>query len=1469
MSIAFIYTDASLEGGNNTPQEWVDALLKKGYHRLATIDVDSASALIQTKKFAKAKGIEVLSGATLTVHHAKRDTALWFKKHYNKIKPLLTLFNEYNDAPECAFTLIAKIRASLNVLKNGTTADEVDSESNNEQLSYDSELQSIIDTLTSFSATKLNEIRGNLKNIPEQLTHSQLICIAQTTSQYKRLLKLISQRAINKHYNIHHPFSLPRPIAVDFSDIMDAYGEGMIVIDPCHEKSFIGQLLLLKKESENLLQSLITEEELKTLKIGVNGPGFDRYAAEIIHLNLDIIPFPTFRYTMEEAYEEFQVKVALHLKSHDISEESGGANEKVTIFDEGFPSPDRNAYLVDEATWKNRLINTLGDEVINKIQFNYWTDKESTKVPLGEIHLPNYDMPVRDVVIYALRETELSESVPISEFDARTFFSEYLAKRYPDEQDIQNLTQRKLNDACMLMLAEMGLEKRLAKHLDLNDEIRKKYQERLLMEYSVIEKMGFSGYFLIVYDVVSYARKIGVPVGDGRGSAAGSLIVYCLEITDVDPIEYDLQFERFLNPERVSMPDIDVDFGDGIGVNRNSVLHYVSEKYQQKGTEHPSSSQIANINKYQLKMAISATRSALGLSMAYNDYLRSVIAAVHVSLGLKPLESPTWEQFLDNDIVKSKLKKEPTFAKVIRFAHNASGKRATFGVHAGGVVISRSVITDYSAIECDDSGKYFTQFDKDDIEQAGLIKLDFLGLRTLAIIEEAVRIIKERRNIIIEHRELKKDEPDVMSLIQQQRLCDIFQLESGGMRDLVGRLQPKDIGEIGVLSALYRPGAINSGMVDDFVDAKFGRIPPNYEHPALKKVTESTFGSIVYQEQVMSIVRELAGYSLGEADLLRRAMGKKKIEEMQKQKSIYNYRAQQHWREHYITVGREQNLTFPLDVNLNDCRSEISQLGFGEPLNEHGYLEKWEIVTPFLEHLLDWSDADVVTFTQRINDMNYVVKLFKEHYYSQFTSLATEKLRRISPERAEEITMRLYFCLSQMVRFNQIFNKVEKFAGYGFNKSHAIAYSIITYKSAYLKARFPAEFYSAALTYKDVKMLHDTVTEAKAAFNIQLSTPHINLSEENFYPENERSIRYGLSKLRDMGKFAPIIVSERKRNGNYTCLYDFINRLATLGKKPSLKVMLALCCTGAFDLFIPSAIKNSKINGRQYLYWLRELLSQSPFMGKEEGESFLHQQLSLMSDYELAIYYLAHSKPAFLKKMGFNQELINALPKRTKKNTSLGSLWSDELPDCSEVILLAAKKEQRTGFEQMFLSLLNIMQHEKAYLVSFWNSLLTTTCSTPIVETLNEELHYAGMYITSNPIRVLKVAELAMREPPGTYLDGYPVPIAEIDASFSGRRVSTYGIIRNVAIKTIKKEDSRMYGEKLLTFKIEDGASSVSCTIMGTKNAKAFEKVITERAVVLVGGEVKHNEYGLGIGIEAVKRYYPVKDDMLHVISRK
>lgn len=1468
MQPAFIYTDASFSKGHNTPSEWVCSLAKYGYDCAAIIDQDSAGALIQAKKAAKKEGLSVLCGVTLTVSHPERDSLLWFHRFEKQLKSMYDTLRLEIPKPTVIFEKTQIIRSVISryATKNHPKKIKL---SDVPGLICDAFPEAKSENM---DAESIKAALGILKTINDKPVHGSLICIAQSESDYKTLLKLASQRALHKHYNIHNPDKTPKSYAAHLDDVIRAAdtSSSFIIVDPLTSESVFGGMIEsdLYENNQNLLDELACR-----ITFGVHNYSYKNKREHIFHLKRPTIPLPTFRFVHKDEYEEYQVKIAVHLKGRDIDASGKGENSKAIIFDHGFPNPDRESHLKTPNDWKSSLLFNEND--FDEINWTYWESKKETSITLGQVYLPNYAMSIKDVVEYAARLKEKEHPLFDGHSSAKMWFCEWMKSECPEGNDLDAFVTRRLNDFCLHQISADGLETRLSELSERNDEIDKNYHDRFDMEFKVIEGMGFSGYFLIVFDVVSYARKIGVPVGDGRGSAAGSLIVYSLGITDVDPIEYDLQFERFLNPERVSMPDIDVDFGDGIGVNRNTVLQYVSEKYQQAGTEHPSSSQIANVNKYQLKAALSAVRSSLGLSMRYDGYLKMIVKQVEMSLGLKATESVTWDVFLSQDTIRNKLKKEPVFAKVVRFAKNLSGKRSTYGVHAGGVVISPTIITDFSAVECDDRGKFFTEFDKDDIEQAGLIKLDFLGLRTLAIVEETVKLAFQTKKEKINHRRLPKDEPDVMTLICQQKLADIFQLESPGMRDLVGRLQPQNIGEVGVLSALFRPGALDSGMVEDFVNVKFGKQAANYEHPALQKVTQDTYGCIVYQEQVMSIVRELAGYSLGEADVLRRAMGKKKIEEMQMQKSIYNFRAQQHWREHYLEIGKKQGLDFALDVNLEDFRPAFEALGFPDALNKEGYLAKWENVIPFLGFLMDWTEQDQSTFTQRINDMNYVVRLFKEHYQAAFQSKIPEKIKDTELVNSEEATLRIYYAVSQMVRFNQIFNKVEKFAGYGFNKSHAIAYSIITYKAAFLKCRYPAEFYSAALTYKDLDVLHDTVTEAKSAFNIQLLTPHINLSEENFYPEDDRNIRYGFGKLRDMGKFAPFIVREREEQGQFTSLYDFLVRMEVSGKTPNISVMKSLSYTGAFDIFIPTNIRRSHLNGRQFIFWLREMLANSPFNTVDKGRSALHQQLSLLSEFELDVYYLTLAKPAWLKKNNFPETLQFMVEGAGKsKSSPSNSLFDvEDKPECSHSVSVLLDKEPmskslfETTYSTLFMRFYSSSTQDE--LRNFWSSILEKACAQPIIDTLNQERHYSGMYITSNPLKVLKVADLASREPPGTYMNGYPTKIADIDHSFSDRRVSTFGIVRDVALKTVKKEDSAYYGEKLLIFKIEDGANMISCMIFGTRATKQFaEKIITDGVVLLLGGEVSSNDFGLTISVEAVKRYFPTADDMLHVVPK-
>ena len=489
--------------------------------------------------------------------------------------------------------------------------------------------------------------------------------------------------------------------------------------------------------------------------------------------------------------------------------------------------------------------------------------------------------------------------------------------------------------------SEQGLEERLR---DLYPErgddwpqIRKPYDERLQFEINTINQMGFPGYFLIVMDFIQWAKNNGVPVGPGRGSGAGSLVAYALKITDLDPLPYDLLFERFLNPERVSMPDFDVDF---CMEGRDRVIDYVAQKY---GRE--SVSQIATHGTMAAKAVIRDVGRVLGHPYGFVD---RVAKLVPLELGITLADALE----KDEDFRKAYDGDEEIRA-LVDLGQKLEGLARSVGKHAGGVVISPTVLTDFSPLYCEEGSRQFvTQFDKDDVEAAGLVKFDFLGLRTLTIIDWALATLNRQRagrgEPPIDVMALPLDDTAAYELLKRCETTAVFQLESRGMKDLIRRLQPDCFEDIVALVALFRPGPLESGMVDDFINRKHGRARVEYPFPECEPVLKPTYGVIVYQEQVMQIPQVLAGYTLGGADLLRRAMGKKKPEEMAKQRDIF-----------------------------------VS----GATANGH--------------------DRD---------------------------------------------------------RAGALFDLMEKFAGYGFNKSHSAAYALVSYHTAWLKAHYPAAFMAAVLS---------------------------------------------------------------------------------------------------------------------------------------------------------------------------------------------------------------------------------------------------------------------------------------------------------------------------------------------------------------------------------------------------------------------
>jgi DNA polymerase-3 subunit alpha len=539
------------------------------------------------------------------------------------------------------------------------------------------------------------------------------------------------------------------------------------------------------------------------------------------------------------------------------------------------------------------------------------------------------------------------------------------------------------------------------------------YIERLEREIKMIQTMKFSGYFLIVWDFIYYAKSIGIPVGPGRGSAAGSLVGYAMAITDIDPLQYGLLFERFLNPERVSMPDIDIDFCMN---RRGEVIQYVTKKY---GREQVA--QIITFNTLGARSAIKDVGRALEMPFADVERLTKMVPnELNISLKEAMETEPGFAEAA---------KKDPRADDVLKVALRLEGLARNCSVHAAGVVISPQPLVDLVPLYKTNRDEIVTQFDMNGLDKLQLLKMDFLGLTTLTLIQDALRLIEKRHGVKIVPEDLPLDDPETYDVFCNGTTSGVFQFESSGMRDILRRYRPSRLEDLTALNALYRPGPIQGGMVDDFIERKWGRRAVQYDLPELKELLEETYGVIVYQEQVMQISNRIAGYSLGDADLLRRAMGKKKPEEMAAQ------------RERFIKGAEERG---------------------------HG------------------------------------------------------------PKKVEKI-----------------FDLMEQFAGYGFNKSHSAAYAYLAFVTAYLKAHYRIDFMAALLTSEtgNTAKVVKYINECRE-LKVTILPPNVNHSEWSFTPDGENQIRFGLGAVKNLGQGAvEAIAKAREENGAFTSIYQFCEKV--------------------------------------------------------------------------------------------------------------------------------------------------------------------------------------------------------------------------------------------------------------------------------------------------------------------------------------
>ncbi|GIB69363.1 DNA polymerase III, alpha subunit [Vibrio cholerae] len=812
---------------------------------------------------------------------------------------------------------------------------------------------------------------------------TKLTLLAKNNVGYKNLTLLISKAYLRGHVQ-HQP-------VIDKAWLVE-YAEGLIVLSG-GKSGEVGRALLKgnQQQVERCIEFYQTHFAdhfyLELIRTGrADEESYLHFALDMAEqYDLPVVATNEVVFITEESFEAHEIRVAIH--------------DGYTLEDPRRPknySPKQ--YLRSEAEMCE-LFADIPEALANSVEI---AKRCNVTVRLGEYFLPNFPtggMAIEDFLVMKSRE---------------------------------------------------GLEERL-EFLFPDPEVRAKrrpeYDERLQVELDVINQMGFPGYFLIVMEFIQWSKDNDIPVGPGRGSGAGSLVAYALKITDLDPLEYDLLFERFLNPERVSMPDFDVDFCMD---KRDQVIDHVAEMYGRDAV-----SQIITFGTMAAKAVIRDVGRVLGHPFGFVDRISKLVPPdPGMTLEKAFIAEPALQELYDAD---EEVKELIDKCRILEGCTRNAGK------HAGGVVISPTAITDFAPIYCDAEGNFpVTQFDKNDVETAGLVKFDFLGLRTLTIIDWALGLVNPRLKKAgkppVRIEAIPLDDARSFRNLQDAKTTAVFQLESRGMKELIKRLQPDCFEDIIALVALFRPGPLQSGMVDNFIDRKHGREAISYpdekwQHESLKEILEPTYGIILYQEQVMQIAQVLSGYTLGGADMLRRAMGKKKPEEMAKQRAVFQ-------------EGAEKN----------GVDGELAM---------------------------------------------------------------------------------------------KIFDLVEKFAGYGFNKSHSAAYALVSYQTLWLKTHYPAEFMAAVMT-ADMDNTEKVVGLVDECKNMGLTVlpPDINSGLYRFNVDDNGAIVYGIGAIKGVGE-GPIeaILEARNKGGYFKDLFDFCARIDL--KKVNKRVIEKLILAGALDRLGP------------------------------------------------------------------------------------------------------------------------------------------------------------------------------------------------------------------------------------------------------------------------------------------------------------
>tara|TARA_Y100000034_G_scaffold137043_1_gene219546 strand:+ start:16252 stop:20967 length:4716 start_codon:yes stop_codon:yes gene_type:complete len=1529
-----IKSEQSFHEGTGTIKEYVARAKELGVKNLVLADRNSLSGAVQFSKACKGTDVKPIIGATLRLESPLLDIQASIIKNETQIKNLAKLENKAGElifkkqninlfqllSSEENYKKINEIKASIEKLKKSKSAirninflrdmNNIFSEMVGEKFEFVEEdvLVNIEETLKQKRKAKVKyhpdtdidkhidveNLNSLLSNINNELETTDLLVVSRNDDGFNNLKNLITLANLEGQKNVkvkETKDAVKREVdsfQVVTMDQLKKHKDGLMFYIGDKNDALGRNILESKRDGEKVIQYFKENLEDQVFLFMKNSIKDDhpKYVEEEKILNQklieisDIFQIPCVgthdvRFVNEEDYEIHDIKRAILLKENV----NALSRVKTEYKHQYMISPEE---LVEKFKhYPELLINNA--EVAKNSKFF---------IKLGKSILPEFPIP-EDFEKEILEKTIKELNIPLIDNNMRKTLEEHyypeVKEKFPEDEweyEKFNKVNNIIAGEYMKHLAWEGIEEKMS--IKLKDEWENKkeeYKERFEYEANIINDMGFPGYFLIVQDFINWAKKKGVPVGPGRGSGAGSLIAFGLNITALDPIKDGLLFERFLNPERVSMPDFDIDFGEGFDsegnmVGRDHVIEYTKQLYANKETGEVTVSQIATNGEFKVKNGVKSVAKALGHTVDYENMLSKMIDSIYSKPDLK------FKHLFEDEEFLNKYENEAEFKMIIDLAQKLEGKKQSSGVHAGGVVIAPKRITDFAPLQCYPDGKgLVTQFNKDDVEEAGLVKFDFLGLRTLSVLQEALKRINkdlpEKEKVNIEM--INEEDEKTFEMLRKALTHNVFQIESDGMTQLVKDLQVESISEISDLVALYRPGPMQSGMMEKYITVRKEILKvskqkgiPTYDikitdldrtnidpedreafiaaHKDIAENLEPTNNQMVYQEQVMQAGQTLAGYSLGGADILRRAMGKKKPEEMEKQKLLFISGAFDKYRQEFIDTTKKHNINKQgrdIDIELSDYSDLLNINKYLDDKEGQMFMSKEDKILDFFQEFLEYNESQMEDLKTSIS--KYKVNDFKNLHKDNIEKGIIKKSLEagMSKEDAELAYQRIYYSLAQFVRFNNVFSAIEKFAAYGFNKSHSLAYAYVSYQTAFIKANYPTEFFAANLTFQDddLDKINKTTVDAQRNFGIKILPADINKSDMVFMPlPEEKEIRFGFSAIKGLGNIGVMILKERKENGDFDSIEDVIFRVAyrsikenVKNTKVNIRAFEGLVHSGALDQFIPDYVKNNEniLSKREYLVHKFHLITENSYpKTKEELVDIVEEKLKTGKYSES--YAFDYSK---IEDMNDTQKLIVVEMAYNKLSKVVGS-------------------ENMKGKNKVPNNVLKSLNDKTDYIISKIKEGVYKSNIKELTEevqkntkvdkltALNKEKELTGLYISEHPVNVGDAKAKIALDPKENLMD-----INKITPEKDGNFTRIIGVIKDVFPIMIK--NGKNVGSKMAKVTIEDETGDIEITFF-TDAYQIAKDSLLKNSVIAIDGEIQYSEqYGLALKAEGLKPIFP------------